>query len=405
MNKIFLQNESGRSMVEMLGVLAVMGILSIGGIAGFNYAMDKSKANDILDGVNKRAIALSTYTMLGTNITSTTLNAEFSNRIGDSTVALNADNTGFDLIVSGVSEAVCDHVLNNGAKMASEILLKEGEDDRVVWKQGVKSDHTCAETDNEIVFAFNASLDGRQGTGSLNQPTYDKNGCPSDKPVLNASGVCEACPTTVDTNLYGWGITRFYGESDADCKKCGSQFVYKNGTCQFETCPEGYIDLDPSKPGYDCRDCRGGWYFHGVSEAELQRCVQTCPNRQIASDGYSSRSCILPCEGQNEIRDKWGLCVNCESTTGYWDVGNGSCQMCPGKNFKNVQYYDFCVLVSHCPEGDHTGFCCKEGEVFYSTSTVSAYRGGRPIKRVFVAQRQDLALSTENVKKKNRFIV
>ena len=35
MNKQQMTTESGRSMVEMLGVLAIIGVLSIGGIAGY----------------------------------------------------------------------------------------------------------------------------------------------------------------------------------------------------------------------------------------------------------------------------------------------------------------------------------------------------------------------------------
>ena len=33
-----MKNESGRSMVEMLGVLAIIGVLSVGGIAGYTTA-------------------------------------------------------------------------------------------------------------------------------------------------------------------------------------------------------------------------------------------------------------------------------------------------------------------------------------------------------------------------------
>ncbi len=36
-------NECGRSMIEMLGVLSIVGILSVGGIAGFSKAMAKYK--------------------------------------------------------------------------------------------------------------------------------------------------------------------------------------------------------------------------------------------------------------------------------------------------------------------------------------------------------------------------
>ncbi len=39
--------DSGRSMVEMLGTLAVMGVLAIGGIMGYNYAMKKYRSNQI----------------------------------------------------------------------------------------------------------------------------------------------------------------------------------------------------------------------------------------------------------------------------------------------------------------------------------------------------------------------
>ncbi len=42
-------NQRGRSMVEMLGVLAIIGVLSIGGVAGYRYAMTRVLENDILN--------------------------------------------------------------------------------------------------------------------------------------------------------------------------------------------------------------------------------------------------------------------------------------------------------------------------------------------------------------------
>jgi len=50
-------NETGRSMVEMLGVLAIIGVLSIGGIAGYTLAMNRYRANEILNAVSLVAIA------------------------------------------------------------------------------------------------------------------------------------------------------------------------------------------------------------------------------------------------------------------------------------------------------------------------------------------------------------
>ncbi len=48
--------EDGRSMVEMLGVLAIIGVLSIGGIAGYTMAMNRYRANEIIDVASKVAV-------------------------------------------------------------------------------------------------------------------------------------------------------------------------------------------------------------------------------------------------------------------------------------------------------------------------------------------------------------
>ena len=43
-------NSFGRSMIEMLGVLAIIGVLSVGGIAGYSKAMMKYKINKTVEG-------------------------------------------------------------------------------------------------------------------------------------------------------------------------------------------------------------------------------------------------------------------------------------------------------------------------------------------------------------------
>ena len=48
------KSQIGRSMIEMLGVLAIIGVLSVGGIAGYSKAMEKFKVNK----------AISEYSML-----------------------------------------------------------------------------------------------------------------------------------------------------------------------------------------------------------------------------------------------------------------------------------------------------------------------------------------------------
>lgn len=52
--------QSGRSMVEMLGVLAIIGVLSIGGIAGYSRAMIKFKVNKSLDQISMLVASIQT---------------------------------------------------------------------------------------------------------------------------------------------------------------------------------------------------------------------------------------------------------------------------------------------------------------------------------------------------------
>ena len=51
---------SGRSMIEMLGVLAIVGVLSVGGIAGYSKAMEKFKINKTIEQVAQIATNIRT---------------------------------------------------------------------------------------------------------------------------------------------------------------------------------------------------------------------------------------------------------------------------------------------------------------------------------------------------------
>ncbi len=52
--------QQGRSMIEMLGVLAIIGVLSIGGLAGYTMAMNRHRANQILDYVSRAVVIAQT---------------------------------------------------------------------------------------------------------------------------------------------------------------------------------------------------------------------------------------------------------------------------------------------------------------------------------------------------------
>ncbi len=119
-----MKNESGRSMVEMLGVLAIIGVLSIGGIAGYTMAMNRYRANEIIDTASKVAIVAMTANAgaggaadisdLGNNITIPCIAA-------DTDIASNA--TG---VVSIKLQETCDGVADIIATLAANRLETNG---------------------------------------------------------------------------------------------------------------------------------------------------------------------------------------------------------------------------------------------------------------------------------------
>lgn len=54
-------NENGRSMIEMLGVLAIIGVLSVGGIAGYTKAMEKYRINRTIEEVTHLSQNIRTF--------------------------------------------------------------------------------------------------------------------------------------------------------------------------------------------------------------------------------------------------------------------------------------------------------------------------------------------------------
>ncbi len=101
MNRLYKNEQSGRSMVEMLGVLAIIGVLSIGGISGYSKAMAKYRVNKTLDQIS----------MLVMNIRS--LYSSSINYAGlDAEVAIQMGIIPRDMLPSGTTESTADAIIN-----------------------------------------------------------------------------------------------------------------------------------------------------------------------------------------------------------------------------------------------------------------------------------------------------
>ncbi|MDO5386736.1 MAG: type 4 pilus major pilin [Pseudomonadota bacterium] len=127
--------QSGRSMVEMLGVLAIIGVLSVGGIAGYSKAMAKYKVNQTLDQiatlvVNIRTVFAnqtnfsdaSTANIINLGLVSADMMKSTSQEGGGSTTSLvnlfgggidvapSTDNSSFELKYSGLDASACQTI-------------------------------------------------------------------------------------------------------------------------------------------------------------------------------------------------------------------------------------------------------------------------------------------------------
>ena len=116
MKKKTRKNETGRSMVEMLGVLAIVGVLSAGGVYGYGIAMKKHKANELLHQASMLAATISAQALTNDGKLPTSITSFGNSSYGTfSTSATDAlDGKGFSITIENVDSAVCDQLKIGG---------------------------------------------------------------------------------------------------------------------------------------------------------------------------------------------------------------------------------------------------------------------------------------------------
>ncbi len=129
------QAQDGRSMVEMLGVLAIVGVLSIGGIAGYSWGMDKHVANQILNEMNLNSLQLAMLLQKGNpdgvtlslgspyddeNPTFSTVNYGFDYGCGENDEEHTCDpnETMYSITAIGLPKRVCNMLNDSVLDMA-----------------------------------------------------------------------------------------------------------------------------------------------------------------------------------------------------------------------------------------------------------------------------------------------
>ena len=223
------QFESGRSMVEMLGTLAIIGVLSIGGIAGYSYGMDKYRANQTINDISLRTVDLLTQASQGRTELSlaewdkeTTI-YDFSNPTyveGENLIAFDVGTT------KKLPKSVCQMVFDGLSNTAVQIDINAVH---------ANSNETCG-TDNTMTFYFEG---GGNGTGGETGKQCGSTVC----------GTCQKCDSATKTCIT---VSDYEQKCTTDDNKTG---WCVSGTCEPDTtcnCDEGYYCADKYWDGGSC---------------------------------------------------------------------------------------------------------------------------------------------------------
>ncbi|MGN1063549.1 MAG: Tfp pilus assembly protein FimT/FimU [Alphaproteobacteria bacterium] len=271
---------NGRTMVEMLGVLAIVGILSIGGVAGYNYGIDKYRANTIVNEINMRAVDLMLQSARGLELNLD----EWDNTsmVGYTFDQIGRENGSIYLQVSGLPKRVCDMVV--------DILNDRFELHVVATREA--GDTTLCGDDNSIRIYF-------EETGDV--PCESP--CPANAVCVN--GICMNNETQPVIDGEGGAAC----STDADCPECWacstdthtcSNFQADNTPCKNNTgtCQKGLCYLSECTGENAC----GTHEFcaHTYSDSYETDC-HTQANKCVSLNNYFIRTTITLDNNSTEV--------------------------------------------------------------------------------------------------------
>ena len=393
-------SESGRSMVEVLAVVAIIGVLSVGGMALSEHIIDRIKANRIVSGLQERIVLAMKRRTIGKSTT-------FRDRqIQESILGLYpvsyekgfSDNTipiyfGKKITVSGLSQEVCE------ALKEDEILLDTlNEINGVVSFNDGGEDGSCIEGDNNFFVLFGGRNEGKcygrgnkclecdKETGdwvvdeSMNgQQVQDSCHICSDGRIVakdkgrikpcgsNCCSAFETCSSDLEcvTHCPANSSTSFVagnqiGDSDCYCFEdyrvdafqtgcrsekvcntpCESPLICQDGECVCPNEDDEYVPSATNKANMLC--CDSDLVMNGA-------CCSSVTYDETTGEklccGYNSASAGCCPEGHFAYNNK---CYSCEDETAVYVVQKQYCAMCPNR----TQAAHRCRLK--CPEDDQT---------------------------------------------------
>ncbi|MBR5130872.1 MAG: hypothetical protein IKV03_06600 [Alphaproteobacteria bacterium] len=290
------KNQSGRSMVEIIGVLSIAGVLSIGGITGYSYAMNKYRANQAIHEITLCTIDLMTQLSQGIELSlgeweqENTI-YEFGDPIytDDDLIKLDVGTTN-----NPIPKDVCE-MIYEGMKSNSLYIDINGKEMDV---------NPVCDTNNTMTFYF-------EGKGS--QMDICRPACAEDEYCDN--GWCFKGDGLIDNTVIGDMCSL-----DTDCGRCGAcmdgicQLAVQNGVaCNLSNGNVGLcFNGDCREPSctYDTNPCtkKDEYCFFNTDSAKTGICIPIDfilyeideKNYYISSQTLSYRNALEACNTINK---------------------------------------------------------------------------------------------------------
>lgn len=381
--------QSGRSMIEMLCVLAIVGVLSIGAVMGLRYLFIHHKANAVLSDVS---LAFSDLVTREDEDMIDAYAVHFTPESGKAVLAFRDTNLNDFVEVRGVEQTVCGVLMrykhvspidtmydDAGNEITAETCqdnitmifgYKEnvsdpsvgpGADpcDTLVCDEGyhcergrcVADPNPCVGVECQNGGTCNSSGECQcvQGyTGDRCQTAPECNQveeslkCPSPKFCNPDNWTCECPASPANCNEYDTSTCR--------CTDCAEGYKAEDGKC--ENCADGYIKFN-EKCTKDC-----------VASRVLQNCSagstsETCTTCTACTEGHSLQdgACCVTVEGCKTYDITTENCTCTECNEGYlFDSSTNAC----------VKYDGLCEYAYENPVGDGV----KEADCIYKMDPI-----------------------------------
>ena len=323
--------ESGRSMVEMLGVLAIVGVLSIGGIMGYSYGMDKYRANETINDIMLRRSDL-----LAQHLKTSAPNLD----------AWKDETTIYPIDLVEMEDEV-DGQLNT------------------VYGVGVSGVHfkTCQMIAEELFSQAQIIINGYQYNGAFNNSLCNQNNANEMDFYFVPNAICR---NDADCGSLGCGLC-INGTCDLEAlngESCGSYGRCQSGKCIAENCDwRGWLDSGRPTVNKDGGEyepvinlCREGTYlvdvharpamFPNTPISEIGQTLSldtvnglVCHNKDQVLNGAMPPVCLnyeveVCCCQREELEVEPGM--ECDDNQpccrfGWWIDNGGVCETVDGK--------------------------------------------------------------------------